>query len=60
MSGSTDRDQKTEAPTDKRRQDAAREGDLLQSRELGTAAVMAAGSWPSTSVVETPSVVISR
>lgn len=40
----TDRDQKTEAPTPKRLADAARDGDVLQSRELGTALVMLAGA----------------
>lgn len=40
----TDRDQKTEAPTQKRLADAARDGDVLQSRELGTALVMLAGA----------------
>lgn len=37
-------DQKTEAPTPRRRQEAEREGDLLQSRELGTALVLSAGA----------------
>jgi flagellar biosynthetic protein FlhB len=37
-------DQKTEAPTPRRRQEAEREGDLLQSRELGTALVLAAAA----------------
>lgn len=44
MSGSAERDQKTEAPTDKRLREASDKGDILQSRELGTAAVMAAGA----------------
>lgn len=44
MSDGPDKDQKTEAPTDKRRRDAAEQGDLLQSKELGTAAVMLAGA----------------
>jgi flagellar biosynthetic protein FlhB len=44
MSEGPDKDQKTEAPTDKRRREAADKGDLLQSRELGTAAVMLAGA----------------
>ncbi len=39
-----DRDQQTEAPTAKRRADAARDGDVLQSRELGTALIMIAGA----------------
>ncbi|ABQ66585.1 type III secretion exporter [Rhizorhabdus wittichii RW1] len=37
-------DEKTEAPTPKRRQDAAEKGDVLQSRELGTALVMVVGA----------------
>lgn len=37
-------DQKTEAPTPRRRQEAEREGDLLQSKELGTALVLSAGA----------------
>jgi flagellar biosynthesis protein FlhB len=41
-----DRDQRTEAPTEKRKRDAARDGDILQSRDLSTALVMLAGaSW---------------
>lgn len=40
----TERDQQTEAPTQKRKADAAKEGDVLQSRELGTALVMLAGA----------------
>ena len=44
MSEAPDRDQKTEAPTPKRRREASEKGDLLQSRELGTALVMAAGA----------------
>jgi flagellar biosynthesis protein FlhB len=39
-----DRDQQTEAPTAKRKADAARKGDVLQSRELGTALAMLAGA----------------
>lgn len=39
-----DSDQKTEAPTPRRRQEAAREGDLLQSKELSTALVLTAGA----------------
>lgn len=38
-----DRDQKTQAPTAKRRADAAKNGDVLQSKELGAALVMLAG-----------------
>lgn len=46
MAEAPDKDQKTEAPTAKRKTDAARKGDLLQSRELGTAFAMLAGtSW---------------
>jgi flagellar biosynthetic protein FlhB len=42
----TDRDQRTEAPTPKRRKDAAEKGDVLQSRELGTALViLGGGAW---------------
>ena len=36
--------EKTEQPTAKRRSDAAEKGDVLQSRELGTALVMLAGA----------------
>lgn len=43
MADNPDRDQQTEAPTPKRRQDAAKEGDVLISRELATALVMFAG-----------------
>ncbi len=35
MAETPDRDQQTEAPTDKRRRDAADKGDRLRSRELG-------------------------
>ena len=35
--------EKTLAPTDKRKRDAAKEGDVLRSRELATAAAMLAG-----------------
>jgi flagellar biosynthetic protein FlhB len=44
MADGPESDQKTEAPTAKRRQDAAEEGDVLQSRELGTAFVMLVGA----------------
>lgn len=44
MADTADRDQKTEAPTQKRRADSAAKGDVLQSRELGTAIIMLAGS----------------
>lgn len=39
-----DKDQKTEAATPKRKRDAEKKGDVLQSRELGTALVMLAGA----------------
>ncbi len=46
MSDKPDRDQQTEAATPKRKADAVREGDILQSKELATALVMLAGaSW---------------
>ena len=44
MADTADRDQKTEAPTQKRKTEAANKGDVLQSRELGTALVMLAGA----------------
>ncbi|HYJ52951.1 MAG TPA: flagellar type III secretion system protein FlhB [Allosphingosinicella sp.] len=44
MSDAADPDQKTEAPTPKRRRDAAEKGDVLQSRELGTALVVLVGA----------------
>ena len=44
MSDEPDTDQKTEAPTAKRRRDAAEKGDVLQSRELGTALVVLVGA----------------
>lgn len=44
MSEAPENDQKTEAPTQKRQNDARREGDVLQSRELGTALVMLCGA----------------
>ena len=44
MSEDADNDQKTEAPTPKRRRDAAEKGDVLQSRELGTALVVLGGA----------------
>lgn len=40
----TDRDQQTEAPTAKRRAEAARNGDVLQSRDWSTALVVGAGT----------------
>jgi flagellar biosynthesis protein FlhB len=44
MSEETEKDQKTEAPTEKRKHDASQKGDVLQSRELGTALVIVAGA----------------
>jgi flagellar biosynthesis protein FlhB len=44
VSETSDPDQKTEAPTPKRRSDAAKKGDVLQSRELGTALVVLVGA----------------
>ena len=44
MSDDQNPDQKTEAPTPKRRREAAEKGDVLQSRELGTALVMLVGA----------------
>ena len=44
MSENADKDQRTEAPTPKRRRDAAARGDVLQSRELGTALVVLVGA----------------
>lgn len=44
MSENADKDQKTEAPTPKKRRDAAEKGDVLQSRELGTALVVIGGA----------------
>ncbi|RJF93216.1 EscU/YscU/HrcU family type III secretion system export apparatus switch protein [Sphingomonas cavernae] len=44
MAETPDNDQKTEDPTPKRRKDAAEKGDVLQSRELGTALVIWAGA----------------
>ncbi|MBF5066268.1 flagellar biosynthesis protein FlhB, partial [Salmonella enterica subsp. enterica serovar Istanbul] len=35
--------EKTEAPTAKRKRDAAEQGDILKSREFATALVMLAG-----------------
>jgi flagellar biosynthetic protein FlhB len=39
MSEAPEQDQKTEAPTDKRRRESAKKGDVLQSKELGVALV---------------------
>src|SRR5436190_10970231 len=44
MSGEQDQDQKTEAPTPKRKREAMENGDVLQSRELGTALVILVGA----------------
>jgi flagellar biosynthetic protein FlhB len=44
MSDAPDKDQKTEAPTAKRLEEARNSGDVLQSRELGTALSMFAGA----------------
>lgn len=44
MSDAPDQDQKTELPTPKRLRDAVQKGDVLQSRELGTALVMIVGA----------------
>lgn len=46
MSDEKDPDQKTEAPTPKRKQEAMENGDVLQSKELGTALMIIVGaSW---------------
>lgn len=44
MASKPDRDQQTEAPTDKRKRDASEKGDVLQSRELGVALVVLGGA----------------
>lgn len=44
MAETPDRDQQTEAPTPKRRKDAAEEGDVLISRELASALIMLVGA----------------
>jgi flagellar biosynthetic protein FlhB len=44
MADTADKDQKTEAPTPKKRREAADKGDVLQSRELGTALVVLVGA----------------
>lgn len=44
MADTPDHDQKTEAPTPKRQREAAERGDVLQSKELGTAITMFAGA----------------
>ncbi|MCP1471589.1 flagellar biosynthetic protein FlhB [Sphingobium sp. OAS761] len=43
MAGGNEAGEKTEKPTQKKLQDAAKKGDILQSRELGTALVVMAG-----------------
>ncbi|WIW87636.1 flagellar type III secretion system protein FlhB [Sphingobium sp. V4] len=43
MAGGGEGGEKTEKPTQKKLQDAAKKGDILQSRELGTALVVMAG-----------------
>ncbi len=43
MADAPDKDQKTEAPTAKRRRESAQKGETLQSRELGTALVVGVG-----------------
>lgn len=44
MAEQPDKDEKTEAPTQRRKEEARREGDLLASRELGTALSGVAGA----------------
>jgi flagellar biosynthesis protein FlhB len=44
MADTPDKDEKTEAPTPKRKQSAVEKGDVLQSRELGTALVVLGGA----------------
>lgn len=44
MSDAPDKDQQTEAPTQKRKDDAVKEGDVLASKELATAVMMVAGA----------------
>lgn len=44
MSGQDQAGEKTFAPTDKRKRDAAQKGDVLRSRELATAAVILVGA----------------
>lgn len=43
MADAPDKDDKTEAPTAKRRRESAEKGETFQSRELGTALVVGAG-----------------
>ncbi|MDO6415847.1 flagellar type III secretion system protein FlhB [Sphingomonas sp. BIUV-7] len=44
MADKPDRDEQTEAPTEKHRKEAVEQGDVLQSRELGTALVILSGA----------------
>ncbi len=44
MADTPDKDQQTEAPTQKRKDDAVKEGDVLASKELATAVMMIAGT----------------
>lgn len=44
MAGEDDPDARTEAPTDKRRRESAERGEVLQSRDLGTFALIGAGT----------------
>lgn len=44
MADTPEKDQQTEAPTQKRKDDALKEGDVLASKELATAVMMAAGA----------------
>jgi flagellar biosynthesis protein FlhB len=44
VSEAPDKDQQTEAPTAKRKADAAKDGDVLSSKELATAIMMLAGA----------------
>ena len=49
MADAPDKDQKTEAPTAKRRRESAEKGETLQSRELGTALTIGAAlAWVTT------------
>jgi flagellar biosynthetic protein FlhB len=44
MADDQDQDQKTEAPTPKRKREAMENGDVLQSKELGTALIIIVGA----------------
>ena len=44
MAGTSEKDQKTELPTQKKLKDSAREGDGLLSKELATALMVLAGA----------------